>query len=374
MSSPDASNSELTNPATTAPLLHDATQYHFGSDNYAGVHPEVLDRIAQANGGHVAGYGDDPYTARLQQVMRQHFGADAVTYPVLNGTGANVLALQSVMPRWGGVVAAATAHINTDENGAPERVGGLKILPLPTPDGKLTAAQIDALEIDRSNVHAAEPWALSFSNSTELGTVYSAEETAALTAAAHRKGLLVHLDGSRLANAAATTGASLAELSAGVDILSLGATKNGALAAEAVVVKRPECARGIEFLQKINLQLASKQRFLAAQLLALYEGDLYLRNAQHANTQAQLLAESISAIPGCTVAGSVDANAVFAQLPAGVADRVRASGSRFYDWPFIPNSVRLMTAWDTPTSAIEAFTAEVRRAAEHAATIDDTAN
>lgn len=340
-------------PTTAFRQLHDPHTAHFGSDNYAGVHPEVLAAIATANGGHVPGYGDDPYTEQLQRVMQRHFGEDARTYPVFNGTGANVLALQAVMPRWGGVVAAASAHINTDENGAPERVGGLKILPLPTTDGKLRPEDIAALPIDRENVHGAEPWALSFSNSTELGTVYSAAETSELVCAAKDRGLLIHLDGSRLANAAAATGASLGDLTRGVDVLSLGATKNGALAVEAVVVLNPLLTQGIEYLQKINMQLASKQRFLAAQLLALYDGDLWHRNASHANAQAQRLAAALREVPGCSVPVPVDANAVFAVLPEGVADRVRASGSRFYDWPHIPGSVRLMTAWDTPDAAID---------------------
>lgn len=342
--------------------LHDREQIHFGSDNYAGVHPEVLAAISQANGGHVPGYGDDPYTARLQDVMRSLFGADAVTYPVFNGTGANVLALQAIMPRWGGIVTAASAHINTDENGAPERVAGLKILPMPTPDGKLRAADIEVLTVDRANVHGAEPWALSFSNSTELGTVYTPDEIRELTDAAKRQGLLVHLDGSRLSNAAAATGASFKELTHGVDVVSLGATKNGALAAEAVVVLRPEAAPGIEYLQKINLQLASKQRFLSAQLLACYEGDLWQRNATHANEQARLLAESLGSIPGCSIPVPVAANAVFAVLPDGVADRVREQGFRFYDWPPIPGSVRFMTAWDTPTEAVHSLVDAIRDA------------
>lgn len=359
----------MTDSFRAAPLAegatrHDREQVHFGSDNYAGVHPDVLAAIANANGGHVPGYGDDPYTEQLQDVMRRHFGDDAVTYPVFNGTGANVLALQSIMPRWGGIITPASSHINTDENGAPERVAGLKLLPIATSDGKLRAADIDALTVDRANVHGAEPWALSFSNSTELGTVYSPEETQELTDAARRQGLLVHLDGSRLANAAAATGASLADLTRGVDIVSLGATKNGAMAAEAVVVLQPRRAPGIEYLQKINLQLASKQRFLAAQLLALYDGDLWRRNAEHANRQAQRLGAALAELPGCEIPVPVAANAVFAIFPDGVADRVRAAGYWCYDWPPIPGAVRLMTAWDTPSAAVNALVSTIRQELE----------
>ncbi|NLT26715.1 MAG: threonine aldolase [Microbacteriaceae bacterium] len=348
-------------------MLHDAARIHFGSDNYAGVHPEVLAAIADANGGHVPGYGDDPYTARLQDVMRDRFGPDALALPVFNGTGANVVALQAMLPRWGAVVAPATSHINTDENGAPERVGGIKILPVDAPDGRLDPQRLAGRRIDPAEVHSAHPLVASFSNTTELGTVHSPAQVAAIVAAARAEGMRVHCDGSRLANAAVAAGTGLGELAEGVDVLSLGATKNGALGVEAIVVRDPAAVDGVEQLAKINLQLASKRRFFSAQLLALFEGDLWERNARAANDAAARLGEALARIPGCELLAPVEANAVFARMPAGAADRVREAGWRFYDWP--PSgegagAVRLMCAWDTPAEAVDGFAHAVAAAVE----------
>ena len=346
-------------------MLHDAARIHFGSDNYAGVHPAVLEGIAAANGGHVPGYGDDPYTERLQEVVRARFGEAARAYPVFNGTGANVVALQSMLPRWGAVVATASAHINTDENGAPERIGGVKILPVPAPDGRLDPGALAAKRVDPADVHAAHPLVASFSNTTELGTVHSPDQVRAIVAAAADAGMRVHCDGSRLANAAAATGATLGELTEGVSVLSLGATKLGALAAEAVVVLDPDAVDGIEQLVKIDLQLASKQRFLAAQLIALYEGEVWLDNARAANAAAARLGEGIDRIPGCELLAPVEANAAFVRMPEGLADRVREQGWKFYDWP--PSgeagAVRLMCAWDIPLDVVDAFVDAVAAAA-----------
>ena len=348
-----------------ARMQQDATRYHFGSDNYAGVHPEVLEAIASANGGHVVGYGDDPYTERLQEVIRAEFGEDAVGYPVFNGTGANVVSLQSMLPRWGAVAIAATAHVNTDENAAPERVGGIKLLPTPSRDGRLDPSALASMRADTTDVHAAQALVASFSNTTELGTVHSPAQVRAIVEAAHAAGMRVHCDGSRLSNAAAAAGVGLGELTEGVDVISLGATKIGALAVECIVVRDPAAAPGIEFLRKIDLQLASKQRFLSAQLLALFEGDLWRRNALHANGMAAYLGEQLARIPGVELNGRPEANALFPVLPPGVADAVRERGWRFYDWPpaATPGCVRLMTAWDTPRDAVDAFVADLEDAA-----------
>lgn len=347
----------------TSPL-HDPDHFHFGSDNYAGAHPRVLEALSRANGGHVPGYGDDPYTRRLGDVMRGLFGERAEAYPVFNGTGANVVALQALTPRWGGVLTAATAHIQTDEQGAAERVGSLKVLSAATADGRLTPADVHraATATSVDDPHRTYPHVLSFSNSTEFGTIYSADRSRELVAAAEAHGMRSHLDGSRLANAAAATGASLAELSEGVDVISLGGTKIGGMIAEAIIVREPDAVDGIEFIRKYSMQLASKQRFIAAQLLALYDGELWLENAHHANAKAQVLADRLRDTEGCTVPLPVEANAVFARLPLGVADAVRARGITFYDWPTIPGAVRLMTAWDTPDRAIDRLIGEIRRA------------
>lgn len=335
---------------------HDPAVKTFASDNYAGVHPEVLSALAAANGGHQVSYGEDAWTARLQEVMRGHFGEPAQTYPVFNGTGANVLSLQAMLPRWGAVVAATTAHIHTDENAAPERVGGIKILPVPTPDGKLTPELVETEAWGWGFEHRAQPLAVSITQSTELGTTYTPDQIAAICDHAHARGMRVHLDGARLANAAAHLGVPLRALTTdvGVDLVSLGGTKNGLLGAEAVVVLDEGAADGLTYLRKIDMQLASKMRFLSAQLIALYDGDLWLRSAAHANAMAARLAAAVTVLPGVRVVRPVEANAVFAVLPPGVADRLRTR-FRFYDWDVATGEVRWMCAFDTTAADVDAF-------------------
>ena len=343
--------------------LHDTEYRGFASDNYAGVHPEVLAAIAEANGGHQIAYGEDVYTARLQEVMKGHFGDDAETFPVFNGTGANVTALTSMLPRWGAVVAAKTAHINTDEGGAPERISGLKLLTVETPDGKLTPDLIDAEAWGWGDEHRAQPLAVSITQTTELGTLYTPDEIRAITDHAHSLGMTVHLDGARIANAAAALGVPLREFTtdAGVDLLSFGGTKNGLLYGEAVVVLNPAASDGLLFLRKLNMQLASKMRFVSAQLIALLEGDLYLTSAAHANAMATRLRSSLeaAALPGLSFTRPTQANAVFAILPPGVADLLRED-FRFYDWDPATREVRWMCAFDTTEADIDAFVAAIR--------------
>ncbi len=345
--------------------LHDPQRRHFASDNYAGVHPEVLTALAEANGGHEKAYGYDAYTARLQEVLAAHFGADAHAYPVLNGTGANVLALQALLPRWGGVVCAETAHINTDENGAPERVGGLKLLTVPTPDGKLTPELVDRQAWGWGDEHRAQPGVVSITQTTELGTAYSVAEIRALADHAHGLGMTLHVDGARIANAAAYLDVPLRAMTtdAGVDVLSLGATKNGVMFGEAVVVLRPDIAPGLEYLRKIDMQLASKLRFVSAQLLALFEADLWLRSAQHANAMAARLRAGVESIDGVRVTLPTQSNAVFAALAPGAADRLRES-YQFYDWT--EGEVRWMCAFDTTAADVDGFIAALRAAVEAA--------
>jgi threonine aldolase len=345
-----------------AARLHDPSIRGFASDNYAGAHPEVLEAVAAANGGHQISYGEDVYTAELQNVMREHFGSQAEAFPVFNGTGANVVSLQSMLPRWGAVVCATTAHIHTDENAAPERVAGLKLLAVPTPDGKLTPELIDVEAWGWGDEHRAQPLAVSITQTTELGTAYSVDEVAAIASHAHSLGMTVHLDGSRLSNAAASLGAPLRAFTteAGVDVVSLGGTKNGLLFGEAVVVLNPSAVSGITFLRKLDMQLASKMRFVSAQLIALYGSDLWLRSASHANAMAARLRAAVSALPGVTLTQETQSNAVFATLPAGVADRLRES-FRFYDWNAATGEVRWMSAWDTTEADIDAFAAALRR-------------
>jgi threonine aldolase len=338
--------------------LHDTDHRDFGSDNYAGAHPEVVAAIAAANGGHQTSYGADVYTARLQDVVRAHFGEAALAYPVFNGTGANVLALQTMLPRWGAAICAEQAHVNTDENGAPERVGGLKLLTVPTPDGKLTPELVARQAWGFGDEHRAQPGVVTITQSTELGTLYTPDEIRALADQAHALGLRLHVDGARLSNAAAALDLPLRAFTTdvGVDVVSLGGTKNGLLFGEAVVVIDPEAAAGLAFQRKVDMQLSSKMRFVSAQLVALYEGDLWLRSARHANAMAARLAEGLRGLPGVRITQRVQANGVFVVLPDGVADALRRTW-RFYDWDVATGEVRLMCAFDTTEQDVEAFVA-----------------
>ncbi|MGW9183482.1 threonine aldolase family protein [Agromyces sp. NPDC055661] len=348
--------------------LHDPGFRGFASDNYSGVHPEVLDAIAAANGGHQIAYGEDRYTERLQEVFAGHFGEGVEVFPVFNGTGANVTGLQSMLPRWGAVVSASTAHINSDEGGAPERVGGMKLLTVPTPDGRLTPELIDREAWGWGDEHRAQPLVVSITQTSELGTAYTAEEIRAIADHVHERGMRLHLDGARLSNAAASLGLPLRAFTrdAGVDVLSFGGTKNGALGAEAIVVLNPEASEGLKYLRKLNMQLASKMRFVSAQLVALLEGDLWIRSASHANAMARRLRDALDAgiasgdLPGLGFTQETQSNGVFATLPAGVADRLRDRGFKFYDWDASRNEVRWMCSFDTSEADIDDFVAGIR--------------
>ncbi|MDZ4091217.1 MAG: low specificity L-threonine aldolase [Arthrobacter sp.] len=351
-----------TAPASTAVRLHDPSVRGFASDNYSGVHPEVLAALAAANEGHQVSYGEDEYTARLQQLMEEHFGEGIECFPVFNGTGANVLSLQSLLPRWGAVVCASTAHINMDENGAPERIGGIKLLQVPTVDGKLTPELIDKEAWGWGDEHRAQPLAVSITQTTELGTCYTPEEVRAIAEHVHSKGMKLHMDGARLANAAAHLNVPLRAFTrdAGVDILSFGGTKNGLLFGEVVVALNPAAAQGLIYLRKMNMQLASKMRFMSAQFIALLEGDLWLRSASHANAMASRLRAGVESIPGVELSQKTESNGVFAILPAGVADRLRES-FRFYDWNEAAREVRWMCSFDTTEDDVDSFIAAIKR-------------
>ena len=348
--------------------LHDTALRGFASDNYSGIHPEVLAAIAAANDGHQIAYGEDAYTTRLQEVFRAHLGDGVEAFPVFNGTGANVVGLQSMLPRWGAVIAAATAHINVDEGGAPERVGGIKLLTVPTEDGKLTPELVDREAWGWGDEHRAQPLVVSITQSTELGTLYSVEEIRALADHAHERGMRLHMDGARASNAAAALDLPLRAFTrdAGVDVMSFGGTKNGAMLGEAVVILNPEASSGLVYGRKLNMQLASKMRFVSAQLVALLEGDLWLRNARHANAMAQRLRRAVEAgiadgsIRGVAFTQATQSNGVYATLPDGVADRLRET-FRFYDWDAARNEVRWMCSFDTTEADVDAFVAALSR-------------
>jgi threonine aldolase len=348
--------------------LHDPQIRGFASDNYSGIHPEVLAAIAAANDGHQIAYGEDQYTERLQEVFRGHFGDGIQAFPVFNGTGANVVGLQSMLPRWGAVIAASTAHINVDEGGAPERIGGMKLLTVPTADGKLTPELVDREAWGWGDEHRAQPLAVSITQSTELGTLYSIDEIRALADHAHERGMHLHMDGARIANAAAALDQPLRAFTrdAGVDVLSFGGTKNGAMLGEAIVVLTPEASSGLIYGRKYNMQLASKMRFVSAQLIALLEGDLWLRNARHSNAMAARLRAGVEAgladgsIHGVEFTQPTQSNGLFATLPEGIADRLREK-FRFYDWDEVRREVRWMCSFDTQESDVDAFIAEISR-------------
>ena len=344
----------------------------FASDNHAGAHPEVLAAVVAANEGHAAAYGADPWTARAEACFRRHFGDHARAFLVFNGTGANVLALRAAARSYEAVICPQTAHLNVDECGAPEAVAGVKLLPVPTTDGKLTP-ELAARHIQRvGDEHAVQPRIISISNATELGTVYDADEVRGLAELAHAHDLVLHVDGARLANAAAARDSSLATLTAeaGVDLVSFGGTKNGLLFGEAVVVLRQDLAHGLEYLRKQSMQLASKMRFPAAQLSALLEGDVWLRNARHANAMARRLAEAVREVEGVELTQRVEANAVFATLPRRAIDALldRLPGENpFYVWDEAREEVRWMCSWDTAPDDVERFAAELRHAVHGAA-------
>ncbi|MDQ4137356.1 MAG: low specificity L-threonine aldolase [Actinomycetota bacterium] len=343
--------------------LHDPAFRTFASDNYSGVHPEVLAALAAANGGHQVSYGEDVYTERLQEVLRQHFGRQAEVFPVFNGTGANVVALTSMLPRWGAVISTGTAHIHTDEAGAPERVSGLKLLPVGAPDGKLTPELIATEAWGWGDEHRAQPLAVSITQTTELGTLYTPAEVRDIADYAHERSMALHMDGARIWNAAAALGVPFRDFTtdAGVDVLSFGGTKNGLLGAEAIVVLNPERVNGLIYLRKLSMQLASKMRFLSAQLLALFEDDLGIRSASHANAMAARLRDEVESIDGIGFSQATEANAIFALLPAGAADRIRQA-FRFYDWDASRGEVRWMCSFDTTEDDVDKFAAAVREA------------
>lgn len=346
---------------TSAQRRHDPQVRGFASDNYAGVHPEVLAALALANGGHQTAYGDDVYTAHLGDLVRELFGESAEVYPVFNGTGANVVCLQALTDRWGAVICAESAHINVDECGAPERIASVKLLTVPTPDGKLTPALVDRRAHGRDDEHRAMPQVVSITQSTELGTLYTPEEIRAICEHAHSLGLAVHLDGSRLANATAALGRPVREFTtdAGVDLVSFGGTKNGALGAEAVIVLTPDRVRQMKHIRKLSMQLASKMRFVSVQLEALLADGLWLRLAGHSNAMAQRLAAGVAKIDGVEILYPVQANGVFARLDADVSRRLMER-FRFYFWNEAAGEVRWMCAFDTTEADIDNFLAALR--------------
>jgi threonine aldolase len=333
----------------------------FASDNYAPILPEALDAIAAANHGHAVSYGADEWTARFQERAREHFGDSATAFPVFNGTGANVVGLRAMLRPWEGVICADSAHLNVDECGAPEVLGGIKLLVVDTPDGKLTPELVARRIVRVGDEHVVQPGVVSVTQSTELGTLYTVDELRELADFAHARGMRFHIDGSRLANAAAALDAPLRAVSTdvGADVVSFGGTKVGLLAAEAVIVLDESLVHALPYLRKQSMQLASKMRFISAQLDALLTDGLWLRAAAHANAMAARLAKGVEDVVELTQA--VQANAVFAILPPGVAEKLQRD-FKFYVWNEHTGEVRWMCSWDTTESDVDAFIEAIRSA------------
>ncbi len=329
----------------------------FASDNNAGVHPEVLEALRRANPGHAVGYGDDPHTESAVAKFREHFGPDIAAFFVFNGTAANVLSLQALARPYHAVLCPELSHINTDECGAPERLTGCKLVPLAAPDGKLTVAAVAHAYHGIGDQHHVQPRVISITQATEVGTIYQPAEVEALAHFAHQRQMFLHMDGARIANAAAAQQLSLRQSTRdlGVDVLSFGGTKNGLMGAEAVVFFRPELAEDFLFVRKQGMQLASKMRYLSAQMEALLTGDLWRRNAQHANRMAQLLEKEVRTIPQVRIVHPVEANGVFVQIPREAIARIQ-DRYFFYVWSQEESVVRWMCSFDTTEQDVREFT------------------
>jgi threonine aldolase len=341
---------------------------NFCSDNVAGAAPRIVAALAEAAAaGPAMPYGADAWTQAVEARFAEIFETEVAVFLVATGTAANALALAALAPAWGAVYCHPAAHVNVDECGAPELfTGGAKLVGVDGADGKIAAADLErVLATAGAGVqHHVQPAAVSLSQASESGTVYTPEETAAIAAVARAHGLGLHVDGARFANALATLGCSPAEASwrAGVDALSFGATKNGALAAEAVLLFQPALARDFAYRRKRGGHLFSKMRFLAAQMGAYLDGDQWLADARHANAMARALAEGLTALPGARLLHPVQANEVFVTLPPGVADGLTADGFRFYPWGNpADGAVRLVTAFDTDPAHVAAFLDAARR-------------
>ena len=334
----------------------------FGSDNNSGIHPDILNAIISANSGHAVGYGDDTFTSEAIIRFKSIFGEDTEIFFLLTGTGANVLAIDTVNAPFNAVICAESAHIYVDECGAPERFSGCKLLPVSTPDGKLTVKLIKQQMQGIGFEHHVQPKLISISQSTEMGTVYSFDELCKISDFAHKHNMLVHMDGARISNAAAYLNSGFRKITrdAGIDVLSFGGTKNGMMNGEAIVFFRKELANGFKYRRKQGMQLASKMRFISAQFLAYLENNLWLKNATHANRMAKILHDEVVKIHGIKITQKVEANGVFAIVPSEIIP-VLQKEFFFYVWDEKEHEVRWMTSFDTVEEDIHFFISLLRK-------------
>jgi threonine aldolase len=337
------------------------TKNTFASDNYAGVHPEIMEALLRANQGHAASYGADGFTEKAVKKFREYFGDGIEVFFVYNGTGANVLGLQALTQSFHAVLCAELAHINVDESTAPEKFTGCKLIPVPAQHGKIYPDQLEARILRLDDQHHPQAKVISISQSTEYATVYTTEEVKAISAVAKKHGLYLHMDGSRIANAAVSLNESFAAFTrdAGVDVLSFGGTKNGMMFGEAVIFFTPEPAKYFKYIRKQGMQLHSKMRFISAQFEALLTGDLWKRNAAHSNTMARLLELELRKIAGVTITQPVNANGIFALLPPGIIPELQQAHF-FYIWNEKTSEVRLMCSFDTTEEDVRSFAEKLR--------------
>ncbi|MDR2475951.1 MAG: low specificity L-threonine aldolase [Bacteroidales bacterium] len=330
----------------------------FASDNNSGVHPAVMDAIVRANHDHAIAYGDDDYTRQASKKLKAIFGEEVEPCFVFNGTGANMVALQSLVRPFHSIITASTGHINVDECGAPAKFTGCMVKEIPTPDGKLTVDLIRPLLHGFGDQHHSQPKVIYLSQATELGTVYTPDELKAICRLAHSFDMYVHVDGSRLANACAYLNLSMPALSrdCGIDILSLGGTKNGMMLGEVVLPFRTELNQGLKFYRKQSAQLYSKMRYHSAQFIAYLDNDLWLHNARRANSMAQLLAHEIQDLPGVRITQKTESNAVFLAMDRHLIDKMRRNYF-FYTWNEAHNEIRLVCSWDTTEEDVNGFVA-----------------
>ena len=334
----------------------------FASDNNAGVHPEIIEALRTVNEGHVIAYGDDDVTARAVKLFRKHFGKDIEVYFVFGGTGANTLGLKAITRPYQAVFCPETAHINVDECGAPEKFTGCKLISMPTPDGKLRLKQLEPLLHVFGNEHHVQPRVISISQATEMGTVYTKQELKEIAEFAHANNMLLHVDGARVANAAASLKVALKEITAdvGVDVLSFGGAKNGMMYGEAVVFLDPRLAHDFKYIRKQGMHLPSKMRFISAQFETLLAGDLWRRSAEHANRMARLLASELEKVPQIRLTQNVEANGVFAVVPKQFIPLLQKKYF-FYVRNEAISEVRFMCSFDTTEDDVHDFVSLVRR-------------
>jgi threonine aldolase len=328
----------------------------FGSDNNAGIHPDILKEIISSNTGHAAGYGSDVYTEQAQNIFKEHLGSETETFFVFTGTAANVLGLSGILKSWNSVITASTAHLEGDECGAPEKFIGCKVLVVDAPDGKINPELIEKHMHGIDFEHHSQPKVISITQATEMGTVYSADEIATIASYAHSRSMLLHMDGARIANAAVSLNLPFKAFTtdAGVDVLSFGGTKNGMMCGESICFLKPGLSTDFKYIRKQGMQLASKMRFISAQYIGYFRNDLWKKCASNSNAMAKIFAEKLKQIPEVEVTQKVQSNGVFVIIPDKVAEKMR-NFYFFYPWDEKKSEWRLMCSWDTEEGDIEDF-------------------